>query len=210
MPAGQADQLGAGRSPRRDDGRLGERRLVLVAHQDEQRASHPRRVTAWPVEGEAEGRPGGDHLLPVRVPVFGVERPAGVETVRDGEDRDGARLAAERHQHRIAATTPPRRSRAALAVKRSMASGFWWRDALRVVARPSAFGVCAITAASPGLRAPTRKRWPPVAEPPPAAIRVGSTPGRVAAKSIAACQSASWSLTGRTRRGRPPLSPRRR
>ena len=64
-------------------------------------------------------------------------------------------------------------------VRRSDASGRWWRDALRAAARPSAFGVCAIAAASSGCRAAMRNTWPPEAEKPQTASRVGSTPGRV-------------------------------
>src|SRR6266496_6513170 len=85
VPAGQADQLAAGCSLRRVGGGPGERGLVLVADEDEQRSPDAGRVAAGPVEPEAQRQAGGDRVLPLRIPVARVERPVAIAAVRRGE-----------------------------------------------------------------------------------------------------------------------------
>jgi hypothetical protein len=101
--AGQTEQLGTGRAPRGTDGRLGERGLVLVAHEDQQRAPDAGGEAAGPVERQAQRRAGGRRRGPVRVAVVRVERAVGVEGIRGSEHRHGARPGDERHQQGRAA-----------------------------------------------------------------------------------------------------------
>ena len=103
MPAGQPDELGPERPPRRADRGLGQRGLVLVAHHDQQRAPYPRGQPAGPADRQAQRRTGRDLLPPVRVPAARVERGAAVGRVGRGEQRDRPRRAAQRHQPRRAA-----------------------------------------------------------------------------------------------------------
>jgi hypothetical protein len=104
VPAGYPDELTPGSAVGRADGGSGQRRLILVADEDQQRAPRSGRFAPWPVETEAERRTGGDLLLPVRVPVTWVERSAAVQGIRRREQRYGARLPGERHQPRRAAS----------------------------------------------------------------------------------------------------------
>ena len=100
LPAGHPDELTPRRPVRGADSGCGQRRLVLVTNQDQQWAPYLGGVPARPVEHKAKGRTGGDLLPPVRIPAIRVERPAAVPPVRRSEQRDGSRLAGERHQPR--------------------------------------------------------------------------------------------------------------
>ena len=106
MAAGQPDEFAGRRLTRRTHGRRGERRLILVADEDENWAGYAGCEAAWSVEGKSEGGAGGDLLLPVRVPVVGVERSVAVEGIRCRESRDRSRLAGERYQQGAPASDP--------------------------------------------------------------------------------------------------------
>jgi hypothetical protein len=125
MAAGQPDEFAARRPTRRAHGGPGERRLILVADEDEKRAGYAGCEAAGSVEGQSEGGAGGDLLLPVRVPVAGVERSVAIEGIRCRESRDRSRLAGEQYQQGAPAGDPSEGVEDARAVKRSIASGFW-------------------------------------------------------------------------------------
>ena len=78
MASRKPDQLGAGRSLGCFDRRFGQGTLIVVADEDEQWASYLCRRASRPVEGQAQGRRGGDDLLPVGVGVVGVVGPVAV------------------------------------------------------------------------------------------------------------------------------------
>ena len=126
------------------------------------------------------------------------------------EHRDGPARADERHQQGLTAESATEHVEDSSAGEAQHGKGFLVACGVAQADRSVGVGVCAIAARSCGWRAATSKTYPPEAEKPQVASRVGSTPGRVAAWARAACQSASWSLIGRTSRGCPPLSPRRR
>jgi hypothetical protein len=101
VPTRQANQLCAGRSLSSADGRPGERRLILIADDNEQRALHTARVAAGSVPPEEQRRTRCHCLLPVRI-LIRPQRSVGVLGVGRREQRDGPRRADERHQQRPA------------------------------------------------------------------------------------------------------------
>src|SRR5260370_33872964 len=104
MPAGHPDELAPGSAVRRPGGGSGQRGLVLVADEDQERAAHPGRVASRPVEPETKGRTGGNLLLPPRVSAAGAECPAAIERVWRAEERDRTRRAGQRYQQRFTGT----------------------------------------------------------------------------------------------------------
>ena len=81
---------------------FGERGLILIAHDDAQRAPYARRVATWSVVPKRKSRARGDRLLPLGVAVVRVQRTLGVDTVRSGEHGDGVRLPDQRDQQWLA------------------------------------------------------------------------------------------------------------
>src|SRR3954471_22695104 len=74
VPAGPADELAPWSAFGRVDSGTGKRRLIIVVDHDQQRTLHPACLATGLIEADRERRTSRDCLLPVRIPVPGIER----------------------------------------------------------------------------------------------------------------------------------------
>ena len=100
VPARHVDHFAAGCLLGRVDSRLGQRGLILVGNHNEKRALHLGGVPARTVEATGQNRASRNGLLPVGVPMAGIEdaRARTRYCIRRREQRDGPGLAGQRHQ----------------------------------------------------------------------------------------------------------------